>query len=153
MDIVERLTSHWGGERCVDVSIDVADAIDEIKRLRDEIYNLKLAVAGGEDAPGSADLVGPEDVIMWRKLWADEIERVRSDYKRLFGMGRRYNPNLASLIEENNQLRAELSAELKSAFKNGYDTGYTMGYSEGVKETLYDGMPRLDDRGDKLDGN
>lgn len=34
MDIVERLTSHWGGERCVDVSIDVADAIDEIKRLR-----------------------------------------------------------------------------------------------------------------------
>lgn len=34
MDIVERLTSHWGGERCVDVSIDVADAIDEIERLR-----------------------------------------------------------------------------------------------------------------------
>ena len=43
--------------------------------------------------------------------------------------------------------------EEKSAFKNGYDTGYTMGYSEGVKEALYDGMPRLDDRGDKLDGN
>ena len=36
MDIVERLTSHWGGERCVDVSIDVADAIDEIKRLRED---------------------------------------------------------------------------------------------------------------------
>ena len=79
MDIVERLTSHWGGERCVDVSIDVADAIDEIKRLRDEIYNLKLAVAGGEDALGSADLVGLEDVIMWRKLWTDEIERLRGD--------------------------------------------------------------------------
>lgn len=66
-DIVERLRSHWGGERIADVSIDVADA-------------------------------------------ADEIERLRADYKRLFEMGRRYNPNLASLIEENNQLRAELRA-------------------------------------------
>lgn len=52
---------------------------DEIERLRDEIYNLKLAVAGGEDAPGLANLVGLEDVIMWRKLWTDEIERLRGD--------------------------------------------------------------------------
>jgi hypothetical protein len=34
MDIVERLRSHWGGERIADVSIDVADAADEIERLR-----------------------------------------------------------------------------------------------------------------------
>jgi hypothetical protein len=34
MDIVERLRSHWGGERMADVSIDVADAADEIERLR-----------------------------------------------------------------------------------------------------------------------
>ena len=52
---------------------------DEIERLQDEIYNLKLAVAGGEDAPGLANLVGLEDVIMWRKLWTDEIERLRGD--------------------------------------------------------------------------
>jgi len=34
MDIVERLRSHWGGERIADVSTDVADAADEIERLR-----------------------------------------------------------------------------------------------------------------------
>jgi hypothetical protein len=34
MDIVERLRSHWGGDRIADVSIDVADAADEIERLR-----------------------------------------------------------------------------------------------------------------------
>jgi len=36
MDIVERLRSHWGGERIADVSIDVADAADEIERLRED---------------------------------------------------------------------------------------------------------------------
>jgi len=40
MDIVERLRSHWGGERIADVSIDVADAADEIERLREALQHL-----------------------------------------------------------------------------------------------------------------
>lgn len=34
MDIVDRLRSHWNGERIAEVSIDVADAADEIELLR-----------------------------------------------------------------------------------------------------------------------
>lgn len=87
------------------------------------------------------------DAFILGELAADEVERLRlantdlqmhydylkSEYDRMKGLGN----------EEG----------VKAAFKNGYDTGYTMGYSEGLKETLYDGMPRLDDRGDNLDGN
>lgn len=87
------------------------------------------------------------DAFILGELAADEVERLRlantdlqmhydylkSEYDRMKGLGN----------EEG----------VKAAFKNGYDTGYAMGYSEGLKETLYDGMPRLDDRGDKLDGN
>ena len=40
MDIVERLRSHWGGERIADVSIDVADAADEIERLREALFDM-----------------------------------------------------------------------------------------------------------------
>ena len=39
MDIVERLRSHWGGERIADVSIDVADAADEIEQLREALLD------------------------------------------------------------------------------------------------------------------
>ena len=76
-DIVDRL-------RVLNFMGPWKEAADEIERLRDEIYNLKLAVAGGEDAPGSADLVGPEDVIMWRKLWADEIEKLRGTLREIY---------------------------------------------------------------------
>ncbi len=79
MDIVERLRQRIGLVKFDSDAIALHDAADEIERLRDEIYNLKLAVAGGEDAPGLANLVGLEDVIMWRKLWTDEIERLRGD--------------------------------------------------------------------------
>jgi len=46
MDIVERLKSHWGGERIADVSIDVADAIDEIKRLREALTQVVVYYEG-----------------------------------------------------------------------------------------------------------
>jgi flagellar biosynthesis/type III secretory pathway protein FliH len=62
---------------------------------------------------------------------------LKSEYDRMKGLG--------------NEERVK--AAFKNGYDNGYSTGYTMGYSEGLKETLYDGMPRLDDRGDNLDGN
>ena len=86
MDIVERLRQRIGLVKFDSDAIALHDAADEIERLRDEIYNLKLAVAGGEDAPGLANLVGLEDVIMWRKLWTDEIERLRGALKELLNV-------------------------------------------------------------------
>jgi len=56
----------------------------------------------------------------------------------------------ADIIEK---LREVSQQQLDAAYRNGYDSAYAMGYSEGLKETLYDGMPRRDDRGDNLDGN
>ena len=51
MDIVERLRSHWGGERIADVSIDVADAADKIERLREALREIYEVYAGSEGIP------------------------------------------------------------------------------------------------------
>ena len=51
MDIVERLRSHWGGERIADVSIDVADAADEIERSREALREIYEVYAGSEGIP------------------------------------------------------------------------------------------------------
>lgn len=40
-DIVERLRSHWSGERIADVSTDVADAADQIEKLTNELADAK----------------------------------------------------------------------------------------------------------------
>ena len=91
------------------------------------------------------------DAFILGELAADTIEQLRlantdlqmhydylkSEYDRMKGLGN----------EEG------VKAAFKNGYDNGYNTGYTQGYSEGLKETLYDGMPRLDDRGDNLDGN
>lgn len=81
----------------------------------------------------------------------DIVERLREHNEPPFD----YIAHEAAAIIE--KLREVSQQQSDAAFKNGYDNGYitghAMGYSEGLKETLYDGMPRLDDRGDKLDGN
>jgi len=59
----------------------------------------------------------------------------------------------ADIIEKLREVLQQQSDAVSRAYANGYDSAYAMGYSEGLKETLYDGMPRLDDRGDNLDGN
>jgi len=51
MDIVERLRSHWGGERIADVSKDVADAADEIVRLRKALREIYEVYANSEGIP------------------------------------------------------------------------------------------------------
>ena len=51
MDIVERLRSHWGGERIADVSIDVADAADKIVRLRKALREIYEVYANSEGIP------------------------------------------------------------------------------------------------------
>lgn len=60
------------------------DMRGEIERLREELYEIKLAAAGGEDAPGAANMVRAKDVERWTKeLWRrvrdgeTEIERLR----------------------------------------------------------------------------
>lgn len=59
----------------------------------------------------------------------------------------------ADIIEKLREESQQQSDAVSRAYANGYDAAYAMGYSEGLKETLYDGMPRRDDRGDNLDGN
>ncbi len=54
----------------------------------------------------------------------------------------------ADIIEK---LREVSQQQLDAAYRNGYDAAYAMGYSEGLKETLYDGMPRRDDRDAKIE--
>ena len=55
------------------------------------------------------------------------------------------------MYDEIERLREVSQQQLDAAYRNGYDAAYAMGYSEGLKETLYDGMPRRDDRGDNLE--
>ena len=77
----------------------------------------------------------------------DIVERLREHNEPPFD----YIAHEAADIIET--LREVSQQQLDAAYRNGYDSAYAMGYSEGLKETLYDGMPRRDDRGDNLDGN
>ena len=52
----------------------------------------------------------------------------------------------ADIIEKLREESQQQSDAVSRAYSNGYDSAYAMGYSEGLKETLYDGMPRRDDR-------
>lgn len=57
--------------------------IETLETERDEAvdlaYRLKLAAAGGEDVPGSANLVTVEDVDKWRRETADREMRLESE--------------------------------------------------------------------------
>lgn len=53
------------------------ESADEIERLREELYEIKLAAAGGEDAPGAANMVTAKDVEKWVIKYCEEIERLR----------------------------------------------------------------------------
>ena len=53
------------------------ESADEIERLREELYEIKLAAAGGEDAPGAANMVTANDVEKWVTKYCEEIERLR----------------------------------------------------------------------------
>lgn len=71
---------------------------DEIERLREELYEIKLAAAGGEDAPGAANMVRAKDVERWTKeLWRrvrdgeTEIERLREALREIAEGDRPYN--------------------------------------------------------------
>lgn len=77
----------------------------------------------------------------------DIVERLREHNEPPFD----YIAHEAADIIET--LREVSQQQLDAAYRNGWDSAYAMGYSEGLKETLYDGMPRRDDRGDNLDGN
>ena len=79
----------------------------------------------------------------------DIVERLRS-VDISWSQEAEWCAEAADIIEK---LREVSQQQLDAAYRNGYDSAYAMGYSEGLKETLYDGMPRLDDRGDNLDGN
>ena len=57
----------------------------------------------------------------------------------------------AAIIDKLREESQQQSDAVSRAYSNGYDSAYAMGYSEGLKETLYDGMPRRDERGDNLE--
>jgi hypothetical protein len=59
-------------------------ALTEIKQLREELYEIKLAVAGGEeDAPGSANMVTAKDIERWAKEQHILIRNRKAEIERL----------------------------------------------------------------------
>jgi predicted trehalose synthase len=74
-DIVERLRDLY--EYDEDNQQTLSEAADEIERLREELYEIKLAAAGGEDAPGAANMVTAKDVEKWVIKYCEEIDRLR----------------------------------------------------------------------------
>lgn len=97
MDIVERLRSHWGGERIADVSIDVADAADEIEQLRNvikvqanavrvlheaEMSELNRLRKNAQEAYTAKATLDSEREA--NKILTDEIERLREALREIY---------------------------------------------------------------------
>jgi hypothetical protein len=57
-------------------------AARERDALRAELYELKLAAAGGEDVPGSAEAVTPADVGRWRREQSEILAAVTAERDR-----------------------------------------------------------------------
>jgi hypothetical protein len=90
-DIVKELREHNVALGFDDRIVTLfTEAADEIERLREELYEIKLAAAGGEDAPGAANMVRAKDVERWTKeLWRrvrdgeTEIDRLREALRQI----------------------------------------------------------------------
>lgn len=130
--------------------------MDIIKLLRESTTSDLDAFILGELAADTIEQLrlANTDLQMHFDYLKSEYDRMRSlgndeGLKAVFKNG--YDHGFANGYSSGNE--EGLKAAFKNGYDNGYSTGYTMGYSEGLKETLYDGMPRLDDRGDNLDGN
>lgn len=68
------------------------EAADEIERLREELYEIKLAAAGGEDAPGAANMVTAKDVEKWVIKYCEEMERLREALRPFADRAAAYDP-------------------------------------------------------------
>ena len=76
-DIVQDLREHHAAIGFDDhTETWLTAAADEIERLREELYEIKLAAAGGEDVPGAANMVTANDVEKWVTKYCEEIERL-----------------------------------------------------------------------------
>ncbi|MBK3406247.1 hypothetical protein H0176_23750 [Methylorubrum populi] len=72
----------------------------ERDEARDLAYELKLAAAGGEDVPGSANLVTVEDVRRWRDEDARFVSTATSELARLRAEGEAKDRALKAKAEE-----------------------------------------------------
>ncbi len=86
---------------------------------------------------------------MDREVFSDEGYMIAWFANAMMAMYDSMDPQKAA--NEIVRLREVSQQQLDAAYRNGYDAAYAMGYSEGLKETLYDGMPRRDDRDAKIE--
>lgn len=67
--LVDEPAAHWSisgepGDECVDVQVaDLRALLSELTRLQEENSQLRLAICGGEDAPGYADSLPLADIL------------------------------------------------------------------------------------------
>ena len=94
--LVGEPAAHWSisgepGDECVDVQVaDLSALLSELTRLQEENGQLRLAICGGEDAPGYADSLPLADILgvaannlgSWREA-SDRAARLQEEVKGL----------------------------------------------------------------------
>jgi len=109
---LQKLSNRWGHDTdsiSIAVASAVENAINHITALSDEIYEIKLAAAGGEDVPGSANAVTAKDIVRWQKdsagliaAQAAEIARLREALNALNSPGTDWCDDMSALTETRN---------------------------------------------------
>lgn len=84
----------------------------ERDEARDLAYELKLAAAGGEDVPGSANLVTVEDVRRWQDEYARLVSAATSELARLRAEGEAKDRRIAVLEAVLTTVKAWIDTDL-----------------------------------------